>query len=133
MPEEPSPRRSSVSGRDWLATLPARARPGQLAIRLVGVAVVVAAAALLYAGLRDRFVLPQCDSDRAKRTLADVLKELRLEPTRYEPITTLSSSKTEVVCRAVLPLPNGGNVAIDYRFHWQGNQANMSYSIAQMK
>ena len=60
-------------------------------------------------------------------------QELRLEPTRYEPITTLSSSKTEVVCRAVLPLPNGGNVAIDYRFHWQGNQANMSYSIAQMK
>jgi len=133
MPEEPSPPRSSVPGRDRLAVLPARARPGRLATRFVGVAVVVAAAALLYAGLRDRFVLPQCDSDRAKRTLADVLKELRLEPTRYEPITTLSSSKTEVVCRAVLPLPNGGNVAIDYRFHWQGNQANMSYSIAQMK
>ena len=133
MPDEPSPPGSSVPGRDRLATLPARARPGRLAIRFVGVAVVVAAAALLYAGLRDRFVLPQCDSDRAKRTLTDVLKELRLEPTRYEPITTLSSSKTEVVCRAVLPLPNGGNVAIDYRFHWQGNQANMSYSIAQMK
>jgi len=121
--------RGAIGSRD-----PQRGR-GRLAIRFVGVgvAVVVAAAALLYAGLRDRFVLPPCDSDRAKRTLADVLKELRLEPTRYEPITTLSSSKTEVVCRAVLPLPNGGNVAIDYRFHWQGNQANMSYSIAQMK
>jgi len=133
MPEEPSPPRSSVPGRDRLAALPARSRPGRLAARVIGVAVVVVAAALLYGGLRDRFVLPQCDSDRAKRTLADVLKELRLEPARYEPITTVSSSKTEVVCRAVLPLPDGGNVAIDYRFRWQGNQANMSYSVARMK
>jgi hypothetical protein len=100
-------------------------------MRLIGVAVVVVAATLLYGGLRDRFVLPQCDSDRAKRTLADVLKELRLEPVRYEPITTVSSSKTEVVCTAVLPLPDGGNVAVDYRFRWQGSQANMSYSVSR--
>ena len=90
-------------------------------------------AALLYSGLRDRFVLPQCDSDRAKRTLADVLKELRLEPVRYEPITTVSSNNTEEICRAVLPLAAGGNVAIDYRFRWQGGQANMSYSVSRTK
>jgi hypothetical protein len=78
-------------------------------------------------------VLPQCDSNRAKRTLTDVLREMRLEPVRYEPLTTVSSSKTEVVCRAVLPLPAGGNVAIDYRFRWQGNQAVMSYSVSQTK
>jgi hypothetical protein len=83
--------------------------------------------------LRHRFVLPQCDSDRAKRTLADVFKELRLEPVRYEPITTVSSSKTEVICKAVLPLPAGGNVSIDYRFRWQGSQANMSYSVSRTK
>ena len=131
MPEEPSPPQSSVPGRDRRTALPPRSRPARLAMRLIGVAVVVVAAALLYGGLRDRFVLPQCDSDRAKRTFADVLKELRLEPVRYEPITTVSSSKTEVVCTAVLPLPDGGNVAVDYRFRWQGNQANMSYSVSR--
>jgi hypothetical protein len=131
MPEEPSPRQSSVGERDRIARLPPRAWPARLAIRFVGIAVVVVAAAFLYNGLRDRFVLPQCDSERAKRTLAGVLKELRLEPLRYEPITTVSSSKTEVVCSALLPLPDGAKVAIDYRFRWQGNQANMSYSVAR--
>jgi len=131
MPEDPSPPQSSIPTNDRRAA--PRAPLTRLVVRIVGVAVVVAAAALLYSGLRNRFVLPQCDSDRAKRTLADVLKELRLEPVRYEPITTVSSSKTEVICKAILPLPAGGNVSIDYRFRWQGSQANMSYSVSQTK
>jgi hypothetical protein len=131
MPEDPSPPQSSVPGQDRRAA--PRAGLARLVIRIIGVAVVVVAAALLYSGLRDRFVLPQCDSDRAKRTLTDVLKEMRLEPVRYEPLTTVSSNKTEVICRAVLPLPAGGNVAIDYRFRWQGSQAIMSYSVSQTK
>ncbi|HXX50527.1 MAG TPA: hypothetical protein VEI98_04475 [Xanthobacteraceae bacterium] len=130
MPEESSQRESSIRG-ERLAALPRRARLVRLAIRFIGVAVVVVAAGLLYRGLRDRFVLPQCDSERAKRTLVDVLKELRLEPVRFEPITTVSSGKTEVVCRALLPLPDGANVAVDYRFYWQGNQVNISYSVAR--
>ena len=131
MPEDPSPPQSSVPTHDRRAA--PRPSPARLLVRILGVAVVVVAAALLYSGLRDRFVLPQCDSDRAKRTLADVLKELRLEPVRYEPLTTVSSSKTEVICKAVLPLSVGGNVSIDYRFRWQGSQANMSYSVSQTK
>jgi hypothetical protein len=131
MSEDPSPPQSSVPTPDRRAA--PRASLARLVVRILGVAVVVVAAALLYSGLRDRFVLPQCDSDRAKRTLADVLKELRLEPVRYEPITTVSSSKTEVICKAVLPLSGGGNVSIDYRFRWQGSQANMSYSVSQTK
>ena len=131
MPEDPSPPQSPVQGHDRHAA--PRAGRARLVVRIVGVAIVVVAAALLYGGLRDRFVLPQCDSNRAKRTLADVLKEMRLEPVRYEPLTTVSSSKTEVICRAVLPLPVGGNVAIDYRFRWQGSQAVMSYSVSQTK
>ena len=129
MAEESSPRQSPIRERDRLAAPPRRARLVRLAIRFIGVAVVAVAAALLYSGLRDRFVLPPCDSERAKRTLADVLKQLRLEPVRYEPITTVSSSKTEVVCRALLPLPDSANVAVDYRFYWQGNQVNIGYSV----
>jgi hypothetical protein len=30
-----------------------------------------------------------------------------------------------------LPLPDGGSVAVDYSFYWQGSQANMKYSVAR--
>jgi hypothetical protein len=103
----------------------------RLALRLIAVPLIVVIAALLYYGLRDRFFLPECDSERAKQTLADVLKQLKLEPVRYEPITTVSRSKTQIVCNATLPLPDGGSVAIDYSFYWQGSQANMKYSVAR--
>ncbi|MGO8923516.1 MAG: hypothetical protein ACLQF4_11325, partial [Xanthobacteraceae bacterium] len=88
-------------------------------------------AGLSYYGLHDRFFLPECDSERAKRTLADVLKQLKLEPSRYAPLTTVSSSKTQIMCKATLPLPDGGNVVIDYSFYWQGSQANIRYSVTR--
>jgi hypothetical protein len=97
--------------------------------RLIAIPLIGAVAGLLYYGLHDRFFLPECDSDRAKRTLGDILGQLKLEPTRYAPIETVSSSKTQVMCKAILPLPDGGNVAIDYSFYWQGSQANIRYSV----
>jgi hypothetical protein len=114
-----------------MTELPPRAKSRRLALRLIAVPLIVVIAALLFHGLRDRFFLPECDSERAKQTLVDVLKQLKLEPVRYEPITTVSSSKTQVVCNATLPLPDGGNVAVDYSFYWQGSQANMKYSVAR--
>jgi hypothetical protein len=123
MPQDASPQRpvSPRSGEPRTA----RARLARLiAIPLIGII-----AALAYYGLRDRFVLPACDSDRAKRTLADVVKQLKLEPSQYAPIVTISSNKTQIVCNATLPLPDGGTVAVDYSFHWQGSQANMRYSV----
>jgi len=100
-------------------------------IRLLVIPLIGVVAALFYYALRDRFVLPACDSDRAKRTLADVLKQLKLEPSRFEPIKTVSSSRTRIVCNATLPLPDGGTVVIDYSFYWQGNQANIRYSVTR--
>ena len=50
-------------------------------------------------------------------------------PPRYELIKTISSSKQEVVCNAVLALPNGSNIAIDYSFYWSGSKVNMRYSV----
>ena len=114
-----------------MTELPPRAKSRRLALRLIAVPIIVVIAALLYHGLRDRFFLPECDSERAKQTLTDVLKQLKLEPVRYEPITMISSSKTQVVCNATLPLPDGGSVTVDYRFYWQGSQANMKYSVAR--
>jgi hypothetical protein len=114
-----------------MAELPPQRKFPRLALRLAAVVGIVIVAALLYHGLRDRFFLPECNSERAKQTLADVFKQLKLEPVRYEPIGTVSSSKTQVVCNATLPLPDGGSVTVDYSFYWQGSQANMKYSVAR--
>jgi hypothetical protein len=106
-------------------------RSYRFAFRLIGIPALAVAGVFIYSGLRDRLVLPECDSDRAKKTLGEVLKELKLEPVRYEPIKTVSSTKEQVVCSAVLPLPDGATVAVDYRFYWQGNDADMKYSVVR--
>jgi hypothetical protein len=101
-----------------------------LTLRLIGIPVLAVAGVLIYRGLQDRFVLPECDSTRAKNTLADVFKQLKVAPLRYEPIKTVSSSKEQVVCNALLPLQDGSNVNVDYSFFWQGSTAEMRYSIS---
>jgi hypothetical protein len=132
MPRDDSPQSPSSGQTDDLAPPPTGRTPrSRLAIRLIAIPVIGVVAALLYYGLQDRFFLPTCDSGSAKKTLADVLKQLKLEPTRYEPIKTVSSSKTQVLCNATLPLPDGGNVVIDYSFYWQGSRANMRYSVTR--
>jgi hypothetical protein len=127
-PKPPSP----IRARRWSAPRPApRKKPYRLALRLVGIPAAAVAGVLIYRGALDHFVLPACDSARAKKTLSDVLAELKLAPVRLEPIKTVSSSKDQVVCNAVLPLPDGGSVAVDYTFYWEGNTANMKYSISR--
>jgi hypothetical protein len=121
-----------VRARRWTGTGAPSAKPAgpyRRVIRLIGIPVIAVAAVILYRGLGDRFVLPKCDSDSAKQTLSQVLKELKLEPTKYAPITTVSSSKDKVVCNAVMPLPDGGSVVVDYSFYWQASTANMHYSV----
>jgi hypothetical protein len=99
--------------------------------RLLGIPILAVAGVFIYSGLRDRLFLPECDSERAKQSLAEVLKQLKLEPERYEPIKTVSSTKNDVVCSAVLPLPDGSSVAADFTFYWQGDKANMKYTVAR--
>jgi hypothetical protein len=99
--------------------------------RLLGIPVLAVCGVLLYKGVRDRLYLPECDSSQAKTSLAEVLKQLKLEPTTYAPIKTVSSTKNDVVCSAVMPLPDGGSVAVDFTFYWQGDTATMKYSVAR--
>jgi hypothetical protein len=133
MSDEPSSKPAApIRARPWKRPPSDPARPPRryrLAVRLIGIPAAAVAGVLLYQGLRDRFFLPHCDSENAKHTLADVLAQYKLAPTSFEPIKTVSSSKDEVVCSAVLPLPDGGNVAVDYRFYWQGSTAQMKYSV----
>jgi hypothetical protein len=103
----------------------------RLVFRLLGIPILAVAGVFIYSGIRDRLVLPECDSDRARKSLAEVLKQLDYAPTKYEPITTVSTTKDQVVCSAVLPLPDGSRVAADFTFYWQGDKANMKYSVAR--
>ena len=103
----------------------------RLVFRLLGIPILAVAGVFIYSGIRDRLVLPECDSDRARKSLAEVLKQLDYAPTKYEPIKTVSATKDQVVCSAVLPLPDGSRVAADFTFYWQGDKANMKYSVAR--
>jgi hypothetical protein len=135
MADDSSPKQSSpMRARRWSrppSSSRGRPRPYRFALRLIGIPAVAVAGVLIYRGLHDHFVLPECDSDRARHSLADILKELRLEPTRYEPITTVSSDKDQVVCSALLPLPDGAKVVVNYKFYWQGDTASMRYSVSR--
>jgi hypothetical protein len=99
--------------------------------RLLGIPILAVAGVFIYSGIRDRLVLPDCDSDRAKKSLADVLQQFKYEPTTYAPIKTVSATKDQVVCSAVLPLPDGGYVAADFTFYREGDKASMKYSVAR--
>ncbi|HXL66690.1 MAG TPA: hypothetical protein VN938_16700 [Xanthobacteraceae bacterium] len=106
-------------------------RPNRWLLRLVAIPVLAGAGLLIYRGLQERFVLPDCDSNRAKETLTSVLKGLDSAPLRYEPINTVSRNDKEVVCNAALPLSDGATLNVDYRFFWQGSSAQMRYSISR--
>jgi hypothetical protein len=106
-------------------------KPYRFVLRLLGIPILAVAGVFIYSGIRDRIVLPDCDSDRAKKSLAEVLQQFKYEPTKYEPIKKISATKDQVVCSAVLPLPDGGYVAADFTFYWEGDKANMKYSVAR--
>jgi hypothetical protein len=124
----PSASVPSRRGNDGKAPANRRRR---LIVRLLVLPIVAGAAFLLfkYTGLRDYLELPQCDSDHAKDWLGQALQPFKFNPTGYDSIKTISSTKQEVVCNAVLGLPNGSNIAIDYSFYWSGNKVNMRYSV----
>ena len=100
-------------------------------LRLLGIPIVAVIGVFIYSGIRNRIVLPDCDSDRAKNSLADVLQQFKYEPTTYAPIKTVSATKDQVLCSALLPLPDGGYVAVDFTFYWEGDKASMKYSVAR--
>jgi hypothetical protein len=130
--DDPQPLRA----RRWTPppSVPGRSSPRKsyrFVLRLLGIPIVAVIGVFIYSGIRNRIVLPECDSDRAKKSLAEVLQQFKYEPTTYAPIKTVSTTKDQVVCSAVLPLPDGGYVAADFTFYWEGDKANMKYSVAR--
>ena len=130
--DKPPPKSISPARFTRLPDLPSSSRPPyRFALRILVIPVIAVAGVFIYSGIRDRLVLPECDSDRAKKSLAEVLQQFKYEPTTYAPIKTVSTTKDQVVCSALLPLPDGSSVAADFTFYWQGDKANMKYSVAR--
>jgi hypothetical protein len=130
--DKPPPRSTSPARFTRLPDLPSSSRPPyRFALRILVIPVIAVAGVFIYSGVRNRIVLPECDSDRAKKSLAEVLQQFKYEPTTYAPIKTVSATKDQVACSAVLPLPDGGYVAADFTFYWEGDKANMKYSVAR--
>jgi hypothetical protein len=133
--DDPSPDSSlkprPVRSARWSAPGPPPNNSNRTLFRLIAIPALAFAGVLIYRGVQERFTLPECDSSRAKSTLADVLNQLKVEPLRDEPIKTISTSKQQVVCNVVLPLSDGGTINIDYTFFWQDNTADMRYSISR--
>jgi hypothetical protein len=130
--DKPPPKSISPARFTRLPDLPSSSRPPyRFALRILVIPVIAVAGVFIYSGVRNRIVLPECDSDRAKKSLAEVLQQFKYEPTTYAPIKTVSTTKDQVVCSAVLPLPDGASVAADFTFYWQGDKANMKYSVAR--
>jgi hypothetical protein len=101
------------------------------AITAGAVVIMIAGGVQVYEAVRENFVLPECDSKRAKDTLSNVFKEHKFEPLRYESVKTVSANDQEIVCNAVLPLPDGVNLVADYTFFWEGNTARIKYSLVR--
>ena len=130
--DKPSPNPKSRARFTRLPTSPSSSKPPyRFALRILVIPVIAVVGVFIYSGIRARLVLPECDSDRAKKSLAEVLQQFKYEPTTYAPIRTVSATKDQVVCSAVLPLPDGGYVAADFTFYWEGDKANMKYSVAR--
>lgn len=125
-PDKPTP---PIRARRWSRPQQTPRSPYRTIVRLLGIPVLAVAGVILYRGLSAHLVLPKCDSEAARKTLSQVLKEMKLEPVRYAPIKTVSSNKDRVVCNAAMPLPDGGTVVADYTFYWQGNNASMRYTV----
>src|SRR5215469_14345275 len=76
----------------------ASSNPYRFVVRLLAIPALAVCGLILYRGVKNHLVLPDCDSDSSKRWLADTLRQLKLEPTSYAPIKTVSSTKNDVVC-----------------------------------
>jgi hypothetical protein len=114
------------------AAVPAAKPQGKfyrIAWGVAGVIFLILGVTQLYGVVKSYFVLPDCDSQQAKDTLSGIFKEHKFEPVRYESIKTVSSDKNQVVCNAVLPLPDGANLIADYSFFWEGSTAKIKYSM----
>jgi hypothetical protein len=115
------------------ATPASAAKPQSKFRRIVwgigGLIAIAVGATQLYSAFQGVLFLPGCDSQNAKDTLSGIFKEHKFEPTGYDSIKTISSSKDEVVCNAVLPLPDGANLIADYNFFWEGKTVKVKYSM----
>jgi hypothetical protein len=132
--DDPSPNPGPpLRSRRWSAPpSPPSNNSNRMLFRLIGIPALAFAGVLIYRGVQERFTLPDCDSSRAKSTLSELLGQLKAGPLQEDAIKTVSTSKQQVVCSVVVQQSGGGGAfSIEYTFFWQGNSAEMRYSMSR--
>jgi hypothetical protein len=130
--DDPSPNPGPpLRSRRWSAPpSPPSNNSNRMLFRLIGIPALAFAGVLIYRGVQDRFTLPACDSSRAKSTLSELLGQLKAGALQEDAIKTVSTSKQQVVCNVTVQKSDGGTVNLNYTFFWQGNSAEMRYTIS---
>ena len=131
----PPPSHSAQRARRWTRppTRGGASSSRRLLLRLIAIPALGFAGVLIYRGAQERLTLPDCDSSRAKNTLAQVLDPLKAEPLHDDAIRTISSRKDEVACHAAVSVAGDGTLSVNYSFFWQGRTAEMRYSISRQE
>ncbi len=133
--DDPSPNpRPPLRSRRWSAPpsprSPPSSNPNRTLFRLIAIPALAFAGVLIYRGVQERFILPACDSSRAKASLNELLGQLKAEPLQEDAIKTISTTKQQVVCNVAVQKSDGSTVQLNYTFFWQGNSAEMRYAIS---
>ena len=117
------------------AAMNASAQGGSRWLRWVTLAftLVIAAASLLglIGKIADFGKLPRCDAQATKDTLSDLNKQNKVNASHYNAITTLSTDKDEVLCKASLALRDGGTLEYNYRIFRDGSGTKVQITDSQ--
>ena len=103
-------------------------------VKLISAIVVIAVLALKYiTAYTTSGDLPACDSQGAKDGLSNIFKQAKIDFSRYISIKTLTSTKEEITCNAVLAKSAGGTADIDYRLFFEEKVARVVVTRAEDK
>ena len=115
---------STVSGAVGTTMMVQAARKGPPWLRYLLYTFAAITALVTVAGLIDKVTsvgsLPACDAQTTRDTLSDLNRENKFSATKYNFITDVAKTDTEVTCTASLALKGGGNVEYDYRITKDG-------------
>ena len=122
--DDPPPNaRPPLRARRWSVPRPPPPNnSNRMLFRLIGLPALAFAGVLIYRGVQERFILPACDSSRAKSTLNELLDQLKAGPSARRCDQDGFHEQEQVVCSVVVQQSGGGTVELNYTFFWQGNR-----------
>ena len=88
--------------------------------RALSIATVVVVSVVTLAQIIEHVTLPDCDSERASKSLIGLAKDIDVSVTKLSEIKTLPGGQDETQCSARADLPDGLSILFVYSFFWDG-------------